>query len=199
MPAPPFLENGETDNYPNKRGKKVLLSMISEEKEEIDMNRIVTILSVILILSFGLFMAASHGERIVAKDWNSYQVTHLHDYFVRNHQEQYLGRIQDFVIDSNGRVVFAIISRPGMLGIRGRAVAVPFEALSVGREKNEFVLGMSTEMFASLPNYDKSADLNNAQWAADVYRHFGLQPYWTEEGDTKDKNPYRWGGEAQGF
>jgi len=165
--------------------------MTSEEMEDTNMKRIIVTLAVVSVFSFGLFMAASHGERTVAKDWNSYQVTHLRDYFVKNHQEQYLGRIQDFVIDSSGRVVFAIISRPGTLGIRGKPVAVPFEALSAGKEKKEFILGMSIEKFASLPNYDKRTDLNNAEWAADVYRHFGLQPYWTDVEKTKDKVPHR--------
>jgi hypothetical protein len=199
MAAPSVLENEETGHYSKSRDKKGAVSMISEEKEEIDMNRIIMTVVVIFMLSFGLFMAASHGGKTVAEGWSSYQLTNLRNYFVKNHQEQYLGRIQDFVIDSSGRVVFAIISRPGTLGIRGKPVAVPFEALSAGREKNEFVLGVSWEQFASLPNYDRSTELNNAQWAADVYRHFGLQPYWTDEGKTKEKVPHRQEGESQGF
>jgi hypothetical protein len=165
--------------------------MTSEEMEDTDMKRITVSLAVVLALSFGLFMAASHGGKAATGGWSSYQFTDLRNYFVRNHQEQYLGRIQDFVIDSNGRIAFAIISRPGTLGIRGKPVAVPFEALSAGREKNEFVLGISPEVFAYLPIYDKRTDLNNPHWVADVYRYFGLQPYWTEEGYTRRENPSR--------
>jgi hypothetical protein len=151
-----------------------------EEKEDIDMDRTIMTVAVISILSFGLFIAPSHGERTVAEGWNSYQLTDLLNSRVKNHEDQYLGRIQGFVIDSNGRVAFAIISRHRILGLRGKPAAVPFETLSFEREKNAFVLGMSREKFASLPNYDRSADLDNTQWAAEVYRHFGLQPYWTE-------------------
>ena len=63
----------------------------------------------------------------------------------------------------------------------GKPVAVPFEALSLGSEKNQFVLDMSWEKFASIPAFDKKNDLANREWAGQVYKYFGLQPYWTEE------------------
>ena len=88
--------------------------------------------------------------------------------------------MQDLVIDPNGRVVLAIISKPGVLGIRGESVAVPFEALSFGSKNRQLVLDMTWQRFASAPRYDRKADLENPAWAADVYRYFGMQPYWTE-------------------
>jgi hypothetical protein len=66
------------------------------------------------------------------------------------------------------------------LGIRGEPVAVPFQTLSFGSGKNELVLDMNWEKFASAPPYDRKTDLENSAWAADVYRYFGIQPYWTE-------------------
>ena len=87
------------------------------------------------------------------------------------------GEINDFVIDSSdGHIAFLVLSdvpgRPDTL------VAVPFNALST--RENTFVLDTSKEQLASALSFDESADLNNMRWAENVYRHFGLEPYWTE-------------------
>jgi len=144
------------------------------------MKNIVSALAVFSFLSFGLFGAGSYAETMATEGWHIYEVKQLLNYGVRNHQGEYLGRMQDFVIDSNGRVVFAIISKPGVLGIRGEPVAVPFQILSFGSRKNELFLDMSWEKFASAPRYDRKTDLENSAWTVNVYRYFGVQPYWTE-------------------
>jgi len=144
------------------------------------MKGIVSALAVLSILSFGLFEAGSYAEPMAIEGWHIYELKLLLNYEVKNHQGQFLGRIQDFVIDSNGRVVFAIISKPGRLGIRGEPVAVPFHTLSFGSGKNELVLDISREKFASAPRYDRKTDLENSAQAANIYRYFGVQPYWTE-------------------
>jgi sporulation protein YlmC with PRC-barrel domain len=144
------------------------------------MRKIVSALAVLLVLSFGLFEAGSYAETIGTEGWHIYELKPLLTYGVKNPQGQYLGRMQDFVIDSNGRVIFAVITKPGMLGIRGEPVAVPFQALSFGSGKNELVLDMSREKFASAPRYDRKTDLENSAEAANIYRYFGVQPYWTE-------------------
>ncbi len=157
------------------------------------------ILVVIFLLGLGVFVASSHTEEMIPKGGNAYEASQLLHYYVLNRDGKYLGRIEDFVADADGRIAFAIVSKPGFLGIRGKPVAVPFEALSFGKEKNELVLDMSWEKFVSLPDFDKKEDLKNAAWAADTYRSFGLQPYWTERGQKQNTDPYRWGGEAQDF
>jgi len=163
------------------------------------MRRTVLILGVISILGFSAFVASSHAEKMMTGGWNTREVSQLLNYYVVNPNGKHLGRIEDFITDSDGRIAFAIISKPGVLGIRGKPVAVPFEALSLASEKNEFVLDMSWEKFVSMPDFDKRADLENPSRAADTYRYFGVQPYWTEEGQKRNMDPYRWGGEAQDF
>ena len=163
------------------------------------MRKAATILAVISILGFGIFAASSHAQKMMTKGWNAYEVSRLLNYGVVNRNGQSLGRIQDFITDSDGRIAFAIISKPGFLGIRGKPVAVPFETLFFASEKNEFVLNMSWKKFSSMPDFNKRADLENPAWAADIYRYFGVQPYWTEEGQKRNMDPYRWGGEAQDF
>jgi hypothetical protein len=45
-----------------------------------------------------------------------------------------------------------------------------------------FVLNTTQEQLATAPSFNKLADMKNLRYAEDVYKHFGQQPYWTEEG-----------------
>ena len=85
-------------------------------------------------------------------------------------------RVNDFVIDaSDGHVTFVVLSdipgRPDTL------VAVPFDTL--GRGDNAFALDLTGDKLASAPKFDEYGDMNNATFAENVYRYFGVQPYWT--------------------
>lgn len=144
------------------------------------MRRIFSVLAVILMTGLGLFGGRAYAEAKPAKIWHIYELKQLVNDAVKNTQGQYLGRLEDFVIDSSGRVVFAVVTKPGILGIRGEPVAVPFTAFSLADNKDEMVLNMSREKFASAPRYDAKADLENPAWAAETYRYFGVQPYWAE-------------------
>jgi sporulation protein YlmC with PRC-barrel domain len=154
------------------------------------------LMAAVAFFAFVSFVTGAHAQMLTS-GWDTHEVRQLFNYGVKNQSGEYLGRIQDFVVDSNGRITFAIISQPGFLGIRGKAVAVPFEALSFGSEKQEFVLDMSREMFASAPQFDKKADLGNRTWAEGVYRYFGIQPYWTEGGGGSTMEPMKHGQEME--
>jgi sporulation protein YlmC with PRC-barrel domain len=89
------------------------------------------------------------------------------------------GQINDFVIDSSdGRIPLLVLYN--VPGRESSLVAVPFSALST-RSENVFVLNTDREKLALAPSFSASGDLNNARWAGDVYRYFGLQPYWSEQ------------------
>ncbi len=145
------------------------------------MKKIVLLMAVASMVVIGAFAASSHASKMTTEGWSTYDFTHLRTYFVRNPQGQYLGRMQDIVVDPDGRIVFAIVTRPGVLGIRGKPVAVPFEGLSLKKDKYEFVLDMTAEQFASVPDFTNMADLHNPAWASTIYRQFGIQPYWMEK------------------
>lgn len=86
-------------------------------------------------------------------------------------------RINDLVIDSrDGRVAFLVLdSVPG----RVEQVAVPFSELTMSG--NAFALNTTGDKLAAAPSFNESADMGNREYAASVYRFFGVQPYWTEE------------------
>jgi len=40
---------------------------------------------------------------------------------------------------------------------------------------------MTSERLASAPSFDQNKAMTNPKFAEDVYRYFGLEPYWTEQ------------------
>jgi hypothetical protein len=100
---------------------------------------------------------------------------------VKNSEGAYLGKVRDFVWDSDGNVSFAIVSRGGFLGFFEEKVAVPYSALTYDEEKQYFTCAISEDRFANAPELEDEANLHDFVFAGSVYRYFGLQPYWTEE------------------
>ena len=103
---------------------------------------------------------------------------------IKNQQGEELGRVYDIVFDPQGRGPFAVLSQGGLWGVGGKLGAVPFTALTF--DSDEYVtLNTTKEKLASAPSY-KFSDLSYQKWGENVYRFFGLQPYWTEGGGIKE-------------
>jgi hypothetical protein len=90
---------------------------------------------------------------------------------VKNLQGEKLGEIEDFVIDPQGRVPFAMLSHGGKM------IVIPYGALSI--EGNFFVLDASEEKLASAPAIEEKEDSIDQPKAEQIYRYFGQSPYWT--------------------
>jgi len=93
-----------------------------------------------------------------------------------------IGHISDLVMDSNGRISLAILSygEDLELGETGKQIALPYGALSPTDAPQRCILNVSEEKLASAPGYERTL-LDNQKWVENTYRHFGMQPYWTEE------------------
>lgn len=92
---------------------------------------------------------------------------------VKNFQGEKLGEIGDFVMDSQGRIPFVMLSHGGKM------IVIPYSALSIGG--NSFVLDASEEKLASAPAIgEKESSIDQAK-AEEIYRYFGQNPYWTAE------------------
>ena len=108
---------------------------------------------------------------------------------VLNLKGEYLGRVSDFVIDSQGHVAFVVVSHGGFLRIGETDAAVPFGSFSYDRYKRHFVLDLTRDKLGMAPAFTKR-ELYSEKWAEDVYRYFGQAPYWTEgELVEKGMNP----------
>jgi len=146
------------------------------------MRKIAAFVTLVSLFFFGYMAPNSYAREPMIKGFDRpYEVNRLVGTFVNNPQGEYLGKIDDFIVDE-GRIGFAILSHGGFLGVGGRLIAVPFSALSYDHERRHFVLDMSRERLESAPGFEKGTNLSNRTWAEDVYKFFGQQPYWTEGG-----------------
>lgn len=111
---------------------------------------------------------------------------------VNNPQGELLGLVSGLQIDSGGRA-FAIINHGSdeIYGPGGRFTLVPVEALNISESSADFelvaVLDMNQEQLAAAPFYNP-ARTDERGYLAGIYRHYGLQPYWTDEAQpTEDQ------------
>ena len=113
-----------------------------------------------------------------------YEGTRLFGSYVKNPQGEYLGRVEDFIIENN-RIAYLVIVHGGFVGMGGKLIAVPFEACLFDPKGHGFLLNVSGEKLRSAPSFLRSTDLASRKWAEESYRFFGLQPNWTDEEHEK--------------
>ncbi len=96
---------------------------------------------------------------------------------VETSKGEQVARVDDFVIDfGSDRVVYSVLSDVG--GSGGKMVAVPFGELS--KSGNTFTLKTTKEKLINSPSF-RMADMTNHHYADNVYKYYGLQPYWEEK------------------
>jgi len=78
---------------------------------------------------------------------------------VVNEQNEKVGSVDDLLIqtDGNNRVVFAVISVGGFLGVGGKNIAVPYSNLGAQDETHMVLRGATKEQIQALPEF-KYAD-----------------------------------------
>jgi hypothetical protein len=101
---------------------------------------------------------------------------------VMNLQGEEIGKITDVVAGPEGRSAFVILSYEVSDDTR-KEIAVPFGALSCTEQS--CILNASREELDSAPFFVSKDDLAEPVTAEDIYRYFGVQPYWAEEGTEK--------------
>ena len=128
----------------------------------------------LVCLALGYFFGSSYDGKGMMTDWRKpYEISGLMDSKIVSPGGEEMGKVSDFVIDSKGHVLFAVVSHDD------KTTAVPFSAFHFNEEDKQMVLDMSKERLESAPVYSRS-DLENEGWAEDNYRHFGQQPFWSE-------------------
>src|SRR4030042_4272488 len=124
------------------------------------------------IFAFGGMVTTSFAEEQAGLGMGKPSVwSNLSRNSVWNPKGELLGRVWDLVIDSQGQVTFVVVSQPGILGVRGKTVAVPFNSFIYDRQKRRFVLDIPRDKLISAPAFT-SRSLYSEKWAEDMYRYF---------------------------
>lgn len=104
---------------------------------------------------------------------------------VRNAQGESVGEIKDLVFDiESGRIVYAVLSYGGHLGIGDKLFAIPWQTLEYRPEKHQFVMDVEREQLEQAPGFDKHnwPNMADRRWQTDVYAHYEIEPFWEELG-----------------
>jgi hypothetical protein len=106
---------------------------------------------------------------------------YLFTYRVKSPQGEDLGKIEEIMIDMElGRVVYAILSFGGFLGLGNKWVPVPWDAVALQPDEKVLVLNIEKEKLQKAPNFEPATlpDLANRQWGAVIHTYYGYPPYW---------------------
>ncbi|MBN3851763.1 PRC-barrel domain containing protein [Paraburkholderia sp. Ac-20340] len=95
-----------------------------------------------------------------------------------------VGKIKEIMIDvQQGRIVYAVMSSGGFLGIGDKLLALPWVALALDVERKCFVLNVTGERVKQAPGFDKDhwpamADIG---WATTLHDYYGVRPHWQDD------------------
>jgi sporulation protein YlmC with PRC-barrel domain len=78
---------------------------------------------------------------------------------VKNPQGQDVGDLKQLMLDPHtGRVMYAVVALGGFLGMGGKTVVMPWNALEVARDGKSLVLHVSPQMLQQAPAYEKGKE-----------------------------------------
>jgi hypothetical protein len=126
--------------------------------------------------------AAKSIQRIESKDQlGTWKGSQLIGAKVEDPSGKNIGKIEDVMVDSSGRVQFGVLSFGGFLGVGEKWYAVPWNALHVERDGEgmnvkRIVLDVTKETLERAPSFtqDRWPDTRDPQWTRDT------QKYWTD-------------------
>ena len=107
---------------------------------------------------------------------------------VTNNANEHLGKIEDIVIDADsGRILYAVLSFGGFLGLGDKLFAIPWESLQLPSGNEAIVLNVDKEQLKNAPGFDKKNWPNFAdeQFATTTYTYYKVTPFWKGHGETK--------------
>ena len=146
------------------------------------MKRIMLAVVLVLALIFGYTVAKSMAHGTMSKSGEVSEVSNLIGTTIKDSRGEDLGTITDIVAGPEGRAAFAVL-RYWVSDDTQKRVAVPLGTLSC--EEQNCVLNASKETLDSAPTFFSDDDLAEPKMAGDIYRYFGIPPYWMDEETEK--------------
>jgi len=98
---------------------------------------------------------------------------------VQNAAGEDRGKIEDLVLDeSSGRILYAVLSFGGFLGMGNRLVAIPWVRLRLQSDHKGFILNIDNETLEHAPFFDKEhwPDMSLPEWRDRTETYFAYNP-----------------------
>ena len=108
---------------------------------------------------------------------------------VENPQNEKLGKVDDLAVDlQSGRIVEAVLSVGGFLGIGDTLVAVPPGALHYDPAKKVIHFDADKEKLKAAPKFEASKweESSRPEKVTEVYSYYGAQPYFSTTGEPSE-------------
>ena len=106
---------------------------------------------------------------------------------VENTTGENLGKVESLMLDlSDGRILYAVLSFGGFLGMGDKLFPIPLSSFSFRTNKEGHVerciLNVDKETLKKAPGYERDRLPENADrtFISKVYTHYGATPYWEE-------------------
>ena len=101
---------------------------------------------------------------------------------VANLQGENVGKILELVIDAGkNRVVYAVLSFGGFMGMRSKLFAIPWEAFEFSETEKKLILNVDREKLETAPGFekgDKWPDFKDTLWGESIYNYYNYAPPW---------------------
>lgn len=91
-----------------------------------------------------------------------------------------IGYIERFFIEKvSGRVVYALMSFGGFLGIGEDYYPLPWSKLDYDSTLGGYRIDITEKDLENAPKWVDGQPVEDRQWAERVHGHYGVPPYWT--------------------
>jgi hypothetical protein len=100
---------------------------------------------------------------------------------VYNPAGESLGDIYDVMIDKeSGKIVYALMSLGGLLGIGRKLHPLPWSVLKYGPEIGGYVVTLSKSQLEAAPSYAAEflPDFSDRDREAELHHYYGVEPCW---------------------
>jgi hypothetical protein len=152
------------------------------------MNKTVFILVLVSFMSLGLVAFNSYAAgRTGRSGFMMFNSSDLIGASVKDPHGEFLGIVNGVMIDSGGHA-FAIINHGDydLYGESGANTPVPFQELRISETKGgQDIVFLKTDMeHLDFAPYLNPLKKENRQDEANIYEYYGIQPYWTQSGES---------------
>jgi sporulation protein YlmC with PRC-barrel domain len=94
---------------------------------------------------------------------------------VYNHKGEDLGDIKEIMLDTkSGKVIYAVLSFGGFLGMGEKLFALPWSALTLDTKNKRFVLNVEMDRLKLAPGFDKDKwpNMSDPSWAKEIQSYY---------------------------
>ena len=97
---------------------------------------------------------------------------------------EHVGKISNIMLDvRGGRIVYAVLSEGGFLGMGNTLHAIPWNALTLDTAEKCFRVDITAQRIKDDPGFDKDhwPSMADTTWGTQLHDYYGRRPYWSSD------------------